>query len=48
MGKVKKKVNLGVLGVSPYVSKGVPWSCLNLVVGKQCAKWWKQHEEDVL
>ncbi len=22
MGKVKKKVNLGVLGASPYVSKG--------------------------
>jgi hypothetical protein len=29
MGKVKKNVNLGVLGVSPCVSKGVPWSCLD-------------------
>jgi len=29
MGKVKKKMNLGVLGVNPYASKGVPKSCLN-------------------
>jgi hypothetical protein len=29
MRKMKKKVNLGVLGVSLYVSKGVPWSCLD-------------------
>jgi len=29
MGKVKKKVNLGVLGMNPYVSKGAPKSCLN-------------------
>jgi len=29
IGKVKKKVNLRVLWVSPYVSKGVPQSCLD-------------------
>jgi len=29
MRKMKKKVNLGVLGVSLYVSKGVPRSCLD-------------------
>jgi len=29
MGKMKKKVNLGILGVSIYVSKGVPQSCLD-------------------
>ncbi len=29
MGKMKKKVNLGVLGVSLYVSKGLPQSCLD-------------------
>ncbi len=29
MRKVKKKVNLGILGVSPYVSKGVPQSCVD-------------------
>ncbi len=27
--KMKKNVNLKVLGVSPYVSKGVPQSCLD-------------------
>ncbi len=30
MGKVNKKVNLGVLEVNPYVSKGVPKSCLDI------------------
>jgi hypothetical protein len=30
IGKMKKKVNLIILGVSPYVSKGVPQSCLDL------------------
>jgi len=29
MGKVKKKVNSRVLGMSPYVSNGVPQSCLD-------------------
>ncbi len=29
MGKVKKKVNLGVLGVDSQDSKGVPQSCLD-------------------
>jgi hypothetical protein len=29
MGKVKKKVNLKVLRVNPYVSKGVPQLCLD-------------------
>jgi len=32
MGKVKKKMNLEVLKVSPYVSKGVPWSCLDPLI----------------
>jgi len=38
MGKVKKKVNLGVLGMNPYVSKGVPKSCLDKYNGQleQC------------
>jgi hypothetical protein len=35
MGKVKKKVNLGVLGMSPYISKGVPQSCLDPTYGCQ-------------
>jgi hypothetical protein len=29
MGKMKKKVNLGVFGVSPYDSNVVPQSCLD-------------------
>jgi hypothetical protein len=29
MGKMKKKVNLGALGMSPYVSKGVTRLCLD-------------------
>jgi hypothetical protein len=29
MKKVKKKINLGILRVSPYVSKGVPRLCLD-------------------
>ncbi len=29
MRKMKKKVNLGILGASPYVTKGVPQSCLD-------------------
>jgi hypothetical protein len=30
MGKVKEKMNLGVLRVHPYLSKGVPQSWLDL------------------
>jgi hypothetical protein len=29
MGKMKKKMNLGVLGVNPYCSNVAPRSCLN-------------------
>jgi hypothetical protein len=29
MGKVKKNVNFGILGVNPYVPEGVPQSCLD-------------------
>jgi hypothetical protein len=29
MGKVKKKMNLGVLGMNPYGSNMVPQSCLD-------------------
>jgi hypothetical protein len=29
MGKMKKKVNFGVLRISPYVSNGVSQSCLD-------------------
>jgi len=32
MGFMKKKVNLGALGVNPYVSKGVPQPCLDLIM----------------
>jgi hypothetical protein len=33
---VKKKVNLKVLGMSAYVSKGVPQSCLDPFVHITC------------
>ncbi len=29
---MKKKVNLGILRVSPYVLNGIPQSCLDLLV----------------
>jgi hypothetical protein len=32
IGFMKKKVNLGILRVSPYVLNGIPQSCLDLLV----------------
>ncbi len=38
IGKLKKHVNLKVLRMNPYVSKGVPQSCLNShIIEVKCA-----------